>query len=74
MLGNRGIYKDGWWAGSRHLLPWQSTQLANWEQHTPEQTPWELYNLNDDSRRMVLISSSVLPTSGQRLYGDRFFG
>jgi arylsulfatase len=48
MLGNRGIYQDGWWAGSRHLLPWQSTQLANWEQHTPEQNPWELYNLNED--------------------------
>ncbi|MGC9948383.1 MAG: arylsulfatase [Bryobacteraceae bacterium] len=48
MLGNRGIYKDGWWAGSRHLLPWQSTQLANWEGHTPEQNPWELYNLNED--------------------------
>ncbi|MGA3078881.1 MAG: arylsulfatase [Bryobacteraceae bacterium] len=48
MLGNRGIYKDGWWAGSRHLLPWQSSQLANWEQHSPEQNPWELYNLNED--------------------------
>jgi arylsulfatase A-like enzyme len=48
MLGNRGIYKDGWWAGSRHLLPWQSGQLANWEQHSPEQNPWELYNLNED--------------------------
>lgn len=48
MLGNRGIYDDGWWAGSRHLLPWQSTQLANWEQHDPQQNPWELYNLNDD--------------------------
>jgi arylsulfatase len=48
MLGNRGIYNDGWWAGSRHLLPWQSSQLANWEQHSPEQNPWELYNLNED--------------------------
>jgi hypothetical protein len=48
MLGNRGIYKDGWWAGSRHLLPWQSSQLANWEQHSPESNPWELYNLNED--------------------------
>jgi arylsulfatase A-like enzyme len=48
MLGNRGIYKDGWWAGSRHLLPWQSSQLANWEQHSPENNPWELYNLNED--------------------------
>jgi arylsulfatase A-like enzyme len=48
MLGNRGIYKDGWWAGSRHLLPWQSSQFANWEQHSPESNPWELYNLNED--------------------------
>jgi arylsulfatase A-like enzyme len=48
MLGNRGIYKDGWWAGSRHLLPWLSSQRALWEQRSPEQNPWELYNLNDD--------------------------
>ena len=48
MLGNRGIYQDGWWAGSRHLLPWQSGQLANWEQHSPDQNAWELYNLNED--------------------------
>jgi arylsulfatase A-like enzyme len=46
MLGNRGIYKDGWWAGSRHLLPWQVVQ--QWESHSPEQNPWELYNLDED--------------------------
>jgi hypothetical protein len=45
MVGNRGIYKDGWWAGSRHLDPWQLTGLWNgkWEEH-----PWELYNLTED--------------------------
>jgi arylsulfatase A-like enzyme len=47
MVGNRGIYKDGWWAGSRHVLPWEifgpkylSTPIGN--------HPWELYNLTED--------------------------
>jgi arylsulfatase len=47
MVGNRGIYHDGWWAGSRHLLPWEvfsikalTTPIGN--------HPWELYNLTDD--------------------------
>jgi arylsulfatase len=48
MLGNRGIYKDGWWAGSRNLLPWQSGLIEVWEKSTPENNPWELYNLNVD--------------------------
>ena len=26
----------------------RAAQLANWEQHSPEQNSWELYNLNDD--------------------------
>jgi arylsulfatase len=47
MVGNRGIYKDGWWAGARHLLPWES--LGNkWEQTPIGQHPWELYNLTED--------------------------
>jgi len=45
MVGNRGIYKDGWWAGARHLLPWQRDA---WEQADVGQHPWELYNLNED--------------------------
>ncbi|PPQ38685.1 arylsulfatase [Rhodoblastus acidophilus] len=46
MLGNRGIYKDGWWAGARHLLPWRSAQQI----HSAKigDRPWELYNLNED--------------------------
>jgi arylsulfatase len=45
MVGNRGIYKDGWWAGARHLLPWQRDA---WEKAEIGQHPWELYNLNED--------------------------
>lgn len=47
MLGNRGIYKDGWWAGSRHLLPWE-IDFEKWEKSDPAKNPWELYNLTDD--------------------------
>jgi len=46
MVGNRGIYKDGWWAGARHLVPWKA--LGNWEQAPIGQHPWELYNLTED--------------------------
>ena len=46
MVGNRGIYKDGWWAGSRHLLPWDLA--AHWQDRRPENNPWELYNLSED--------------------------
>jgi arylsulfatase len=46
MVGNRGIYKDGWWAGSRHLLPWDLS--AHWLDRLPENNPWELYNLDAD--------------------------
>ncbi|MCR6632855.1 MAG: sulfatase-like hydrolase/transferase [Magnetospirillum sp.] len=46
MVGNRGIYKDGWWAGARHLVPWRAAGSYN---DTPiGQHPWELYNLNQD--------------------------
>ncbi|MDR3437394.1 arylsulfatase [Telmatospirillum sp.] len=45
-MGNRGIYKDGWWAGARHLVPWEFWAKSN----TAEigQHPWELYNLAED--------------------------
>lgn len=45
MVGNRGIYRDGWWAGARHLLPWKRDA---WETAEIGQHPWELYNLNED--------------------------
>jgi hypothetical protein len=46
MVGNRGIYKDGWWAGSRNMLPWALQGL--WSGQTSPPHPWELYNLNED--------------------------
>jgi arylsulfatase A-like enzyme len=48
MLGNRGIYKDGWWAGARHLLPWEALNPNIWNNTPLGQHPWELYNLDED--------------------------
>jgi arylsulfatase len=45
MLGNRGIYKDGWMATTRHgRLPWgQPVPGATFEGDA-----WELYNIDED--------------------------
>lgn len=45
LVGNRGIYKDGWFAGRPFLLPWESSK---WEAESPDRNAWELYNLNED--------------------------
>jgi len=44
-VGNRGIYKDGWWAGARNVVPWKTFERfgAPIAEH-----PWELYNLEKD--------------------------
>ena len=47
MVGNRGIYKDGWWAGARHIEPWRIYRGESWKAEIG-QHPWELYNLNED--------------------------
>lgn len=45
MLGNRGIYKDGWMATARHgRLPWETAGARG----DFDADKWELYNLNDD--------------------------
>lgn len=46
MLGSRGIYKDGWWAGSFNHLPWPTNRSPF--NSPPETRPWELYHLDDD--------------------------
>ncbi len=46
-IGNRGIYHDGWWAGDRHLLPWELSP-EKWLTTPIGNHPWELYNLNQD--------------------------
>jgi arylsulfatase A-like enzyme len=51
MSGNRGIYKDGWWAGDRLRYTWEPNGIAGGEAEQPKDYdihPWELYNLNDD--------------------------
>ena len=53
MLGSRGIYKDGWWAGARlDKAPWDFSpatlkRLAPGA-YDPEKDVWELYYLPDD--------------------------
>lgn len=42
MFGNRGIYHEGWFAGTVHVAPWASP--AN---RFPEDT-WELYHVAED--------------------------
>lgn len=46
MLGSRGIYKDGWWAGSFNHLPWPTNRSPF--NSAPETRPWELYHLDDN--------------------------
>jgi arylsulfatase len=41
---NRGMYKDGWWAGSLAFEPWQSER----GKFDPLTAKWELYNINED--------------------------
>ena len=53
MYGNRGMYKDGWWAASMlPRIPWDATpttlrQFAP-DVLDPEALPWQLYYLPDD--------------------------
>jgi arylsulfatase len=42
MFGNRGIYFDGWFAGTVHIIPWGKV-----ENRFPEDT-WELYHVKED--------------------------
>ncbi len=42
MFGNRGLYFDGWFAGTVHIKPWGKV-----ENRFPEDT-WELYHVAED--------------------------
>lgn len=46
MVGNRGIYKDGWWAGSRLGVPWGGGPGQGGAPAEPGK--WELYDLTHD--------------------------
>lgn len=41
--GNRGIYHDGWFAGTVHRAPWESVPRA-----TLDKDRWELYDVRTD--------------------------
>jgi len=47
-MGSRGIYKDGWFAGTfGPRIPWNAakSRLAGWD---PNKDVWELYDLSKD--------------------------
>lgn len=43
MIGNRGIYKDGWFAGTIHKAPWEPKPRRPLNEDV-----WELYNVDQD--------------------------
>ena len=48
VMGSRGVYHDGWFAGTfGPRTPWSTDMAAlmNWD---PEKDEWELYNLDND--------------------------
>jgi arylsulfatase len=47
--GNRGIYKDGWWAGNLYWSTWEPLPASSPRGgNNIDRNPWELYNLNED--------------------------
>lgn len=43
IFGNRGVYYDGWFAGTIHRAPWEGTP-----RHVLMEDAWELYHVADD--------------------------
>jgi arylsulfatase len=49
IMGSRGIYKDGWFAGAFGLrIPWVPGLPKGAAEWNPENDMWELYNLEED--------------------------
>ena len=44
LLGNRGMYQDGWMASAPAAAPWLSIREA----YDPDSQTWELYNIDED--------------------------
>jgi arylsulfatase A-like enzyme len=42
MMGNRGVYQDGWFARTIHMVPWGAPKA------TLQEDKWELYNTKED--------------------------
>ncbi len=52
IAGNRGIYHDGWFAGTVHRAPWEAKPRAPLDQDR-----WELYDLEQDFSQAVDLSA-----------------
>lgn len=52
MLGNRGIYHQGWFAGTIHKAPWEPKP-----RHALLDDVWELYNVKDDFSQATNLAS-----------------
>ena len=50
--GNRGIYKDGWYANVTHKLPWEPKPRA-----TLSEDHWQLYNTAEDFACAIDVSA-----------------
>lgn len=48
MVGNRGIYRDGWMAVTRHGTPWEMVQSADGARGGFDDDVWELYDTRTD--------------------------
>jgi arylsulfatase len=51
--GNRGVYHDGWFAGTVHRAPWEQTPRAVLANDT-----WELYHVTEDFSQANDLASS----------------
>jgi arylsulfatase len=56
MLGNRGIYHEGWLASARHGIPWK--MVATDERPFADDV-WELYNLEEDWSQANDLAASM---------------
>jgi arylsulfatase len=54
VFGNRGIYANGWLAGTVHNVPWLQAQKLR----PLEEDIWELYNLEEDFASAVDLAAS----------------
>ena len=54
VFGNRGVYANGWLAGTVHNVPW----LFNQKLPNLEDDVWELYNLEEDFTSAVNLAST----------------
>lgn len=54
MFGNRAIYHNGWWAGTKVVrVPWDVTAKAS----DPMSMEWELYNLDEDYSQSTNVAA-----------------